>query len=216
MEKKKMRIWKKVLLVVIVLLLIGVVITFAKYNVFSKLEKVAKETQNSNNYSMELHSLQDNDITITKAYYKDGKFLTTLQFYSKESEGIRKVTSYYDGNEPVAIIEAGGTKTAIVNSENVVGLRPQINSYAMYETGFWTKIAMTLDTRISEEKTNGIDCYLLETSGGWKRWFAKDTGLLVREINGGFVTDYHYGFNTVTDNDIAKPDISDCNIQQNS
>lgn len=45
-------------------------------------------------------------------------------------------------------------------------------------------------------------------------WVEKDTGLIIREINGGIVAERFYEFDIVKDEDIIKPDISDCKIQE--
>ena len=49
---------------------------------------------------------------------------------------------------------------------------------------------------------------------GWKVWIDKENGTVIREINGGFAVERTYEFDVVKDTDIAKPDITDCKIQQ--
>ena len=55
---------------------------------------------------------------------------------------------------------------------------------------------------------------MVELPAGWKMWVDKENGTIVREINGGLVTERNYEFDSVKDEDIAKPDISDCEIQK--
>ena len=56
----------------------------------------------------------------------------------------------------------------------------------------------------------------MTTSNNWKLWIDKENGLVIREINGNMIIDYMYKFNTVTDENVAKPDISDCKIIDNT
>ena len=37
-----------------------------------------------------------------------------------------------------------------------------------------------------------------------KIWYSKETGLIVREINGSYVYNYYYEFDKVQENDIQK------------
>ena len=67
-------------------------------------------------------------------------------------------------------------------------------------------------SRITTDNCNNTECYLIELDN-LKMWVDKDSGLVLREINGSFVTERFYEFDIVKDEDIIKPDTSDCEIQ---
>ena len=66
---------------------------------------------------------------------------------------------------------------------------------------------------IKNETINNTDCYSIETLHGCKIWVEKQTGLIIRDINVDYITDYNYEFNNVKDENVVKPDISDCQIE---
>ncbi|MFR5684293.1 MAG: hypothetical protein ACLUD1_09665, partial [Clostridia bacterium] len=76
-------------------------------------------------------------------------------------------------------------------------------------------IGTALSVKISTERCNGKECYLIESYDNVKVWVEKETGLVIREMsiisydNGEFnvVTDYLYDFNNVTDEQVAEPSI---------
>ena len=50
--------------------------------------------------------------------------------------------------------------------------------------------------------------------GNFKLWVDKENGLVLKEETENNVDQYKYELNTVKDEDVLKPDISDCVIQE--
>ena len=76
------------------------------------------------------------------------------------------------------------------------------------------KIPLAFTARITTEKCNNKECYLIEVSKDYRIWVEKDTGIIVREINIDNITNRIYTFDEVKDEEIIKPDVSDCKIQE--
>lgn len=210
---KKTKLWKNVLIIIGIILIIVVLFVLRKFFILSNLEEISKNTLNYKNYYAELHTLQGDSVTIRKSYNKDSKYLTIAEFYGMNIEENKKITIYKNGEERIGKIQSGENKIAILNQDMVGGLIG-INAYATYGMDFWAKLQLAITARITEEECLSKNCYLIESAHGWKMWVDKETGLIIREINGGIVTDYNYIFDYVTDEDIRKPDISDCKIQE--
>lgn len=68
--------------------------------------------------------------------------------------------------------------------------------------------------KIKTERCNDTDCYMVELADDMKIWYSKETGLIVREINGSYVYNYYYEFDKVQENDIQKPDTTGCIIPE--
>ena len=215
MEKSKMKIWKKLLIMFFVILIIFIIITLRKFIILTNLEKVSKDIIKNNNYYAELYSLQGNSVSIRKSYNKDSKYLTTFETFGANIPETRKITIYNDEKGQTGIIQAGENKIAILDG-NMLGGQVGINTFSTYDMGFWNKMLLAIISRITTEQCSNKECYLVETANTWKMWVEKDSGLILREINGDNITEYKYKFNIVRDEDILKPDISDCKIQENN
>ena len=85
-----------------------------------------------------------------------------------------------------------------------------VNVYSTFND-FLPRLQFAVMSKISTDHDGN---YLIELEN-WKMWVDKDTGLVIREINGGLISERSYEFDNVKDEDIVKPDISDCKIQEN-
>ena len=214
MEKKKMKLWKKILIVIGVIFILLFIAILRNFMILSDLENISKDKMNSNNYYVETYSLQGNQIEIVKSHHKDNTYFTIRQVISKNDDSQRQLTVYSDGTETIGIIETEQEKIALLGN-TVVGGKVSVNTYASYGQGFWSKFVFSVSSTISTEQINDKDCYLINSIFGLKKWIDKETGLIVREENNGDITDFSYEFGVVEDSDIQKPDISDCKIVNN-
>ncbi len=214
MEKKKMKFWKKILIVIGVIFIILLIAVIRKFMILSHLENISKSMINSNNYYVETYSLQENCMQIAKSYNKENTYLTVLETTSKNTGQENQLTVYDNGTETIRIIQTAEEKIALVGG-TAVGGKISVNVYATYGQGFWSKFQLAMLSTITTEKINNKECYLVESVLGWKKWIDKETGLVIREYTNGDITDFYYEFDVVEDSDIQKPDISDCKIVNN-
>ena len=130
----------------------------------------------------------------------------------------------------IAIIEKGDLIKDYDNTERVLKSVPFINENNNNFMSFcnnWSKaFLMSIDTY---KYSNGKECYVLkykyEKPQNYEIWIDKDTGLPIKEIRreaekyffegtnvvkktGDMIAEYKYEFGTVTDDDVAVPDLS--------
>lgn len=216
MENKKRKLWKKILLIVLAIFIVFLIYVIRNFIIISNILNISKEYSTKTNYIANVYSLQDNSVNILKSYNKDGKYLSLITNKVNSIDDVRKLTVYKNADEGIAIIETEGKKTALVTPNVLGGI--QVVTFSMFcsdnELNVLQKLLLSTITRISSEKCNNKECFYVEFAEGWKMWVDKENGTIIREINGGFVTERSYEFDTVKDEDIVKPDISDCEIQK--
>lgn len=213
MGNKKMKLWKKILIIMLILCVILVIFIARKFVIITNLVNRAKEYADKTNYLAVVQFLQNSNVNILKSYNKDGNYLTTMRVYGKDIQDERGLTVYNKDSEKIAIIQSGKEKVAILDG-TVLGEVDVVNILSTVDNTM-QQLQFAIMSRITTDNYNNIECYLIEFDN-WKMWANKDTGLIIREISGGFVTERFYEFDIVKDEDIAKPDISDCKIQENN
>ena len=213
MEKKKTKLWKKILLIVLAIFILFSIYVIRNFIIISNIVNLSKEYATKTNYIANLYSIQGDSVNISKSYNKDGKYLSLIQTKVNAINDSAKLTVYKSDNEGIAVIESKGEKFAILNN-NMVGGVQVFTFESIADMNVIQKLLFSAITKISTEECNNKECYYMETSKGWKVWLDKENGTIVREINGGFVTERRYEFDVVKDTDITKPDISDCEIQK--
>ena len=218
MENKKIKIWKKILLVILVVFILFAIHLLRNFIIILNLENVSKDFANKTNYIANVYSLQSNSVNILKSYNKDGKYLSLLETKVNNINDTRKLTVYKNGNEEIGLVQAGDKKIAFINNGNIVGGGIQVATFRMFgdESGInlLQKLFLSAVARINTEECNNKETFLVEMPAGWKIWVDKENGTIVREINGGLVTERNYEFDKVKDEDIVKPDITDCEIKE--
>ena len=210
MEKKKMKLWKKILIALLILLILFALLVLRNFIIISQLVESSKEFADKTNFVAVVQSLQGGNVNILKSYNKDGNYLTTMKAYGKDIQNERGLTVYNKDNDKIAVIYSEQNKIALLN-ESIVGEVNVVNAFSTIDNTI-KQLQIAIMSRITTDNCNNIECYLIEVDK-WKMWVDKDSGLIVREINGGFVTERFYEFDIVKDDDIIKPDTSDCEIQ---
>ena len=213
MENKKMKLWKKILLVLLAIFIVVSIYVIRNYIIISNIVNTSKEYDTKTNYIANVYSIQNDSISIVKSYNKDGRYLSLIEIKVDDINDTRKLTVYKSDTEGVAVIQSGDKKIAILNN-NIVGGVQVVTFASIADMNTLQKLLFSSITRISIEKCNNKECYCMDITDGWKIWIDKENGTIVREINGGFVTERSYEFDIVKDEDILKPDISDCEIQK--
>lgn len=212
MENKKMKLWKKILLVVLALLVVFAILTLRKYIIITKLINASKDYANKTNFMVNTYGLTNDSVTVTKIYNKDKDFFSTHKTYSNNISEMRSLTVYNKDNEKIGIIESGEDKIALLNGNIAIG-PTGINTISEFDD-IKFKIPLSLTSKIKKEECNNKECYLIELSKDYKIWVEKETGIIIREMDIGYITNRTYTFDVVKDENIVKPDISDCKIPE--
>lgn len=200
---KNGRLWKIILIVVLIMLVILIISIARKYIIMKKLIANCDEHFNKTNFMETYTYVQGDKMSIVKFYYKDGDFLEQYEFYDVKNNMKYLTTSYKKGNDTLTITQDGENKK--IETETT-------------EKGPWATISdmygnlniLDLIMKLLGMQIDYIDsenCYLIKLDDGAIYWVNKDTGLISRSYNGIGVTTISQEFNTVTDEDIVKPEI---------
>ena len=207
-----MKLWKKILIIFLILFAIFAIFIVRKFIIITELMNLSEEYANKTNYIAVVESLKNGTVNMLKSYNKDGDYLTTMRVYGKDIQEERGLTIYKKDSEKIGIIQSGQEKIAILDG-SVLGEVSVVNIFSTFNSTI-SQLQFAVMSKIKTSNYGDIKCYLIELND-WKMWVEKDTGLIIREINGGIVEERFYEFDVVEDKEIVKPDISDCKIQEN-
>ena len=213
MEKKKMKLWPKIALgVLAVVIVLLTIIVMVNNSIINKIVAKQKENVNRQNYSYTVQS-NSSENTMTKIYYKDGTRIYVIQ-----------------NNDRSAIMwNNSNTKEMITIVPNLLKATVQ-----KYDSDDSTSIPYLLDASMSRalkllsiitsDTVNGEECYKV-SSIDQKLWFSKSTGMIVKEMNGtgvkdgkeiGYVSEFKdWKFNQLTDIDVTRPNLIGYEITNN-
>lgn len=213
MEKKKTRLWPKIILgvfaIVIVLLTI---IVMVNNSIINKIVAKQKENVNRQNYSYTVQS-NSSENTMTKIYYKDGTRIYVIQ------NNDRSAIMWSDSNTKEMIAMVPNTLKATIEKYDGYDLAsiPYLLDEAMSRILKFSSI-------ITSDTVNGEECYKV-SSLGQKLWFSKSTGMIVKEMNGTVVKDgkemsyvsefKDWKFNQLTDIDVTSPNLIGYEVTNN-
>ena len=213
MEKKKTRLWPKIVLgVLAVVIVLLTIIVMVNNSIINKIVAKQQENVNRQNYSYTVQS-NSSENTMTKIYYKDGTRIYVIQ-----------------NNDRSAIMwNNSNTKEMITIVPNLLKATVQ-----KYDSDDSTSIpylldasmsrALKLSSIITSDTVNGEECYKV-SSIGQKLWFSKSTGMIVKEMNGtvvkdgkemGYVSEFKdWKFNQLTDIDVTRPNLIGYEVTNN-
>ena len=210
---KKTIIIRIIMIILVILLVVFCGLTLRKFLIFSNIEKISKDKINSTNYYIERVSKVGDSITLMKLYNKDENYISESNIISTDNnDKERKIIIYKNNDEKISIIQSGEDKIAFTDSETLMG-KINLDSIGLNGMSTSDKLLLSVTSKITSEEYNDKECYVVEPASTWKLWIDKETGLVIREENGMTVQDNLYRFDEVTDEDMAKPDMSDCRIQ---
>lgn len=240
---KKVRIKtkiKSILIAIVILLVIAIIIflnNFLKIN--SIMSRAEKSLQSNNFYKETSQILSDNHTSITKEYYKDGKYKISWQVYS--DNGIETSIIEYanvDSDERIYIYEK--EKKAIIEKGDIPKMLNSANNiknvpFVTNRKDLLNKIGTTFIYSINTDTYDyGKEYYVLnnrsEKNNAWEIWIDKETGLPIKEFNRGGeksffpgtnvvreirdnIQEYKYDFDKVTNEDVKVPDLSNYTVE---
>lgn len=231
MEKKKMKLWKKIIIIVGVIFAIFMIHTVRNIVIIKSLSDKADSYKNASNYYVKTASSQG---IIVEKFVKGEQYFMKLENVSPT--GIKRLMNYCDGEKINTYIEVedenGITKVAIPDS-NGLPSNIQITNWFDY-TNLSELTLMSMLAIIRSEEINGKDCYkigylfssniLYSEEGKFELYIDKETGLTIKNINGTMVDEngnklpimieYEYKFDCVTDEALMEPDNLEYEVQQ--
>ena len=219
MEKKKIKLWKKILIIIIILVILLLIHIVRNLIIINSISSKLSKLENSDNYKLTSYSYNGNNFTIMNYYFKNGKSLEKNILISSDGNQKLEVVKIFDGENRETYTISDDKSVNFVDSEKYSEIMRFFNEL---DTGsFWNNIIMATITRISSEECNGKKCYMATTlfsNGHYRLYYDKETGLIVRDETSSFsseddikvdcIKDSFYKFDVVTDNDLIDSNIS--------
>lgn len=231
MEKKKMKLWKKILIIIAILLIIFIIIVSRKVLILNSLnDKISKYENSTNAYSKVTINLEDSRITQIETYLKDDVIKTIARF--KNADNLDSTVIQFEYPDVMKTYIEDGDKKTFSSYKNEVIERNIIINYASYNNIFeliYNSIVSRIYTYTLDEK----ECYVIESTANSnflydedvinvKVYIEKDTGLCLKMVEeydkNNEIKEYEtlreYKFDSITDEDMKEPDISEYTIIQ--
>lgn len=244
---KKIRIKSRIKSVLLAILILGIIFVswyLYKFCILNSIAKKAeKQFEGDNFYTETISSCDEDTISYTKTWYKDGKYKVVR--YTEKEEGIEQYFETQYGN----ISENPKEEYWVDEERKQVRIEKKMfeqqkEEFICSPTPFYMKyvkrygyqyILMKLGTpfyaKIStDHKEIGRKYYILD-SGETKKWVDMDTGLPIMSFGDVIgttyykdtkipkqkfesVSEYRYEFETVTDEDVEMPNLEGYEIQE--
>ena len=203
MKEKKIKIWKKVLIVIAIIFTVYLAITLYKYSVLTKMY----ERNTASNNMQNRYYYSETDDQITEFWQKDG----LMKNHLKRKENIGDIIMWEDTNtgekyifwnEPKKIYQEGGQ--IVSNCASM---------FMCEESKIRLMMAAHPFLFIFPKNYNEKECYCITMSGNTEI-IEKETGLTVYCNNNGEERTISYTFNNVTDEEAIRPDLNEYKLQE--
>lgn len=237
--RRKSRI-KSILIALGIILILCFALYLYKFIIVNSFLSKAEKTLKTNNlYKETIQMMGDNQTSVTKTYYKDGKYKSVSEMYSDNGVEVYDIKyASVDAEERIVIHEKEkrvtketGKVTKMMNQEENLKFVPFVQNRNSLLLKLGTAFYMSITT---DNHKIGREYYVLrnqfEANQRWEIWIDKETGLPLKEVNKeGAETrfvgtdivkevrdntqEYQYEFGIVTDEDVEIPDLSGYQIE---
>lgn len=223
---KKLKLCKISLIVISVLLLVIVVIVGRKMIILASLDKKISEYENSKNlYSKVVTSTERVKSQTIETYYKEDKMKYVIETEQKDGS-FNKIIQVTNSNERKVFFENEKTVAIYHEDNNVIEEIPKFMNYAKSYT-LSERLLNSVFSNIKNKEVEGKRCYeisslknsnILYEEGTEKMliYIEKETALpikIIQIIHGNeYITNYEYKFDSITEEDMAEPNISEYKI----
>lgn len=238
--KTKNRI-KSMLIAIGIIILILVLVYLIKFIKISNIMGKAEKSLKSQNYYCEKQeSSGENSVSVSKTYYKDGKYKKTSEIYSDNDKELifteygevgsneRKIVNEKD---KIVTVYKGDVSETLNKEENIKFDRFSLEERKSIYANLGKTFLMSIE---SDSYDSNKEYYILKNQFDKKNiceiWLDKETGLVIREINrdssklyipntdivkkeNDIIERYKYDFDIVNDEDVNVPDFSDYKVE---
>ncbi len=217
MEKEKIKLWKIIVAILVILLVIFAINTIRKVIIFNDLqEKISKYEKSENMYSK-----IDSEKSITERFIKNDIDKLIIKYKDKPMT----VIQLKNGNECKNYTFFEETKKVTVTDvNNMDALRVTKINNTINTNSFIDKLIKCITSKVSTETIDGKEYYVIDgkLSGSQlmlqnvistKAYIDRETGLtmkiieITKENNNKkeYITNYEYNFDSITDDEISEP-----------
>lgn len=209
---------------------------FIKVNNF--MNKAEKSLKSNNFYKETTQILYNNQVSVRKVYFKDGKYKEVDEIYS--DNGVEVNTTKYAtvDTDEIIVIDESQKKATIEKSEVLKMFNKEGNlkhvPFVISRNGLFERLGTAFIMSIATDTYDiGKEYYVLrnqfEQNQNWEIWIDKETGLPLKEINRDgekiffpdtnvvkeirdMTQEYKYEFDVVTDDDVKVPDLTNYEV----
>lgn len=217
MEKEKIKLWKIIVAILVILLVIFAINTIRKVIIFNNLqEKISKYEKSENMYSK-----IDSEKSITERFIKNDIDKLIIKYKDKPMT----VVQLKNGNKCKNYTFFEETKKVTVTDvNNMDALRVTKINNTINTNSFIDKLIKCITSKVSTETIDGKEYYVIDgkLSGSQlmlqnvistKAYIDRETGLtmkiieITKENNNKkeYITNYEYNFDSITDDEISEP-----------
>ena len=206
MKTHKMRLWEKILnIILLIVLAIFLVVAWRYYALINIAEENSINLTKTNYYYC-----SESDDIIIECWRKDDIVKINMRQINRD----RDITFWKDINTGEEYIFYNAINEYSKNNGGILGSRPS-SITTSYDKFSKFMIALNPTVYIGTENYDDKECYHIKI-GEQEEYVEKETGLLLNTKYGDNERKLTYSFDTVTDEDIQKPDINEYTLQENN
>ena len=200
---QKLKIFRNILLVIA---LIFVLIVVRRFIIITDLSNKARIAESKTNYYIKSEYYLNKTFIVYEKYNKDGISLAINKiYYIDNPNNVEEYINYMSDKENIKLVK-NMQKQNLETINKDIGLDITNYTSAFLHT-LPEKLYFSLTTSIQNVTLSGKKCYLLKIDNS-ERFVDVETGATVKVIDNDLnqVMDFHYEFDTVTDEDVKLPD----------
>ena len=214
MEKKKMRIWKKILIILGIIFIILLVFASIRFSILTKIHKRGVLSNQSNN----VYYCSETEDTILESWKKDGVIKQNVR--QKNGNGNLIFWKNKNTNDGYTFTNS---RTAEKTYTNEIGGLIENIEYISDDNDIRTRLFMAINpiVYIGKKEYKGKECYYISSSSllGGAYIIDKETGLTIcieDAKSGSEERTIEYIFNQVTDEDVKLPNLEEYTFKENT
>lgn len=201
MEKKKMKLWKKILLLIFIIFILFIIIITIKFFVLTDILEKNKISNNSSN----CYYYSETNSTIMEYWRKDN----IQKLNTRPVGGTSSITFWKDLSSNKEFIFWNSENKTYAKTDGGMIEHLPISMYLIDDSFARYIISANPILFINNTKYENKDCYIIKNNNHkYEEIIEKSTGLTLYSKNIDEIRKVNYSFNTVTDLDVALLDIS--------
>lgn len=198
MGKRKMKLWKKVLIAILIIFIILVILAIWRYNILTDIYEKNNEKFSTSNY----YYYSKTDDTIMESWKKDQ--ITKVNLKQVNGEG--DVTIWKNESTGEEYVFYNKQKIYTESQGAVLGITPAGFSLEP-DTNNRILIAINPIVYIGTKEYDNKECYYVKIDEQ-EEYIEKETGLIIHSTSEIGERNITYRFNDITDEEIEMPDIN--------
>lgn len=205
MEKKKTKLWKKILSIILIILLILLSIILFRYHIITTVQQKNEENDKRTN----CYYYSETEDTIMEYWRKDG----IMKLNVKQVKGTGDITFWEDTKAGEELVFWNAPEK--IYSKGNGGMIKKLPTGMMFteENSIRFLMAANPMLHIGSKKYNDKECYSFKIDEQ-EELIEKETGLILYSNNVNY-RKLSYSFENVTDKDIEKLDITEYRLIEN-